>query len=42
MRVNHIAADAVIIYQNGAKVLTGFVTNLGAVWFCSLPQTYTR
>lgn len=29
MRVNHIAADAEIIYQNGAKVRTGFVTNLG-------------
>lgn len=30
MGINHIAVDANITYQNGARVRTGFVTNLGS------------
>ena len=29
MRMNHIMCDACIVYENGAKVRTAFVTNLG-------------
>ncbi len=29
MRMNHIVCDANIVYENGANVCTGFVTNLG-------------
>lgn len=29
MRMNHIICDANIVYENGANVLTAFVTNLG-------------
>ena len=29
MRMNHIICDASIVYENGANVRTGFVTNLG-------------
>ena len=29
MRVNHLVCDSTIVYENGAKIKTAFVTNLG-------------